>query len=75
MFLTKTKKSTYYQIVYFINGRQTTKSTREKNYRRAKAFLQTHQHSLAENYSVPTIQRSKRLLKQQEIISIDVLKR
>lgn len=40
MFLVKNSKSPYYQVVYFVNGKRTTTSTREKNKAKAEIFLQ-----------------------------------
>ena len=39
MFLTKTKKSPFYQIVYTIDGKRTTVSTKTKDLKEAKKFL------------------------------------
>ncbi len=39
MFLTKYKKSPYYQIVYFVEGKRTKVSTKTKDLKKAKKFL------------------------------------
>ena len=39
MFLTKYKKSPYYQIVYFVDGKRTKVSTKTKDLKEAKKFL------------------------------------
>ncbi len=39
MFITKDKSSPYYQIVYFVDGKRTKKSTRETNEEGALKFL------------------------------------
>lgn len=39
MFLTKSKKSPYYQVVFTVNGKRTTVSTRSSNRMEAKRFL------------------------------------
>jgi len=41
MFLTKYKKSPFYQIVYFVDGKRTKKSTGTANLEEAKKFLST----------------------------------
>jgi site-specific recombinase XerD len=40
MFLVKNSKSPYYQVVYFVNGKRTTTSTKEKDKAKAEIFLQ-----------------------------------
>jgi len=40
MFLTKDKKSSYFQIVYFIDGKRTKKSTKKKTKAEAEKVLQ-----------------------------------
>jgi len=39
MFLTKDKESPYYQIVYFVDGKRTKKSTKETNRIEAEKVL------------------------------------
>lgn len=39
MFLVKNSKSPYYQVVYFVNGKRTTTSTKEKDKAKAEIFL------------------------------------
>lgn len=39
MFLTKNSKSPFYQIVYFVNGKRTTHSTRKTNEQEALQYL------------------------------------
>jgi len=40
MFLTKSKKSPYYQITYEVNGKRTTISTKAKQRKEAEKFLE-----------------------------------
>ncbi len=39
MYLVKNNKSSYYQIVYFVNGKRTTVSTKSKDKAEAEKFL------------------------------------
>ena len=41
MFLVKNSKSPYYQVVYFVNGKRTTTSTKEKDKVKAERFLKS----------------------------------
>ncbi|KUG26490.1 site-specific recombinase xerd [hydrocarbon metagenome] len=41
MFLVKNSKSPFYQVVYFVNGKRTTTSTKEKDKPKAERFLKT----------------------------------
>jgi site-specific recombinase XerD len=48
MFLSKNNKSKFYQVVYFINGKRTSISTRTTNEREAQEFLIKFKYSIIE---------------------------
>lgn len=66
MFLTKTKRSRYYQIIYFKDGKQTSKSTYTTNRKKAKIILEVFQRSALELPEVPEVKCSPRLKKFTE---------
>ncbi len=47
MFLVKNKKSSFYQIVYFVNGKRTTHSTQKTKEHEAVQYLEEFKKSLA----------------------------
>ena len=47
MFLVKNKKSSFYQIVFFVNGKRTTHSTKKTNEQEAFEYLEEFKMSLA----------------------------
>ncbi len=50
MFITKTKKSPYYQLVYEVNGKRKTVSTKAKSKKKAETFLN--------NFKIPSQKKS-----------------
>ena len=66
MFLTKTKRSRYYQIIYYKDGKQTSKSTHTTNRKKAEIILETFQKSIIELSSIPQAYQSPRLKKFSE---------
>jgi len=46
MFLTKNSKSPYFQVVYFVNGKRTTISTKTANQEKAELFLKNFNPSI-----------------------------
>ena len=46
MYLIKNKKSPFYQVIYFINGKRTTTSTKTKNKKEADKFLESFKEIL-----------------------------
>ena len=63
MFLTKTKKSCYYQIIYFKDGKQTSKSTQTTIKEKAETILEAFQRSVLELPEKPQVNFSPRLKK------------
>jgi len=63
MFLTKTKRSRYYQIIYFKDGKQTSKSTHTANRKKAEIILEAFQRSVLELPGMPQASCSPRLKK------------
>lgn len=47
MFLAKNNKSSYYQIVYFVDGKRTTHSTKKTNEQEAVQYLEEFKKNLA----------------------------
>ncbi len=45
MYLVKNKKSPYYQVIYYVNGKRTTISTKEKEKREAEKYLETFKNA------------------------------
>ncbi len=60
MFLTKSLKSPFYQVVYEVNGKRTTKSTKTNNQEKAKRFMAEFEQSI----SIPTTINSVLTLNQ-----------
>lgn len=63
MFLTKIKRSRYYQIIYFKDGKQTSKSTHTANRKKAEIILEAFQRSVLELPGIPQVSCSPRLKK------------
>lgn len=63
MYLVKNNKSPYYQVVYFNNGKRSTKSTNETDIRKAKQFLVTFNpdDAIHEKENLATIQHEYEL--------------
>lgn len=61
MFLTKISRSKYYQLIYFVNGKRTTVSTKSTTYRDALKFMYNFQNNNTQ--CTKTIQSSVSLLK------------
>jgi len=66
MFLTKTKKSRYYQIVFFKDGKQTSKSTQTTDRNTASLILEVFRKSFDESSPTPLPQTSVTLKKFSE---------
>jgi len=66
MFLTKTKRSRYYQIIYFKDGKQTSKSTYATSRKKAEIILEAFQRSVLELPGIPHVGSSPRLKKFEE---------
>lgn len=49
MYLSKTKRSSHYQIVYYNHGKKTSKSTRTSNKQRAEIFFEIFKHNFYES--------------------------
>lgn len=47
MFITKNSQSPYYQLIYFIDGKRTKKSTKKTNKREAEKFLKNFQPDIS----------------------------
>jgi len=50
MYLTKTKRSSSYQIIYYKNGRKTSRSTGTSNKKRAEILFEVFRHKYYENH-------------------------
>lgn len=71
MFLTKTKRSPFYQIIYFNDGKQTSKSTQTTDRKKAEIILEAFNRSIIELPEIPYISSSIRLRKfSQEYIDL-----
>ncbi len=66
MFLTKTKRSRYYQIIYSKDGKQTSKSTHTANRKKAEIILEAFQRSILELPEIPQVSCSPRLKEFKE---------
>ena len=55
MYVVKIPRSKYYQIVYFINGKRTTRSTKTTDEKEAQDFLIKFKHSLLEKPHPKTV--------------------
>lgn len=66
MFLTKTKRSRYYQIIYSKDGKQTSKSTHTANRKKAEIILEAFQRSILELPEIPQVSCSPRLKEFEE---------
>jgi hypothetical protein len=71
MFLTKTKRSRYYQIIYLKDGKQTSKSTQTTDKKEAKIILEVFKKSIVALPELPRIKSSLTLKKfSQEYIEL-----
>jgi hypothetical protein len=63
MFLSKTKRSRYYQIIFFKDGKQTSKSTHTTSRNKAEIILEAFQKSVLELPGIPQVSSSPSLKK------------
>ncbi len=74
MFLTKTKKSCFYQIIYLKDGRQTSKSTQTKDRNTAEIILEAFKKSIVNNSDNPPAPKQIKLKKfADEFIELTTL--
>ena len=65
MFITKNNKSRYFQLVYFVNGKRTTISTKTEDEKQANEFLFKFKYNL--------LKKPQRIISQKETPSVEQL--
>jgi integrase len=80
MFLVKNNKSSFYQIVYFIDGKRTTHSTKKTNEQEALQYLEEFKKSLSlpsgvfDSISLPTESGCSKITTDENSLTLSIFK-